>query len=50
MTNLEGKVLRLKAEKRLGAREIDSIDSDIKEATDEITQLKRNYLNTFYYF
>ena len=50
MADLEGKVVRLKAEKRLGAREIDLIDNDIKEATDEITQLRRKYLNTFYYF
>jgi hypothetical protein len=50
VAELEEKVVRLKAEKRLGVREIDSIDSDIKEATNEITLLRRKYLNTFYYF
>mmetsp|Transcript_33842 Transcript_33842/g.74524 ORF Transcript_33842/g.74524 Transcript_33842/m.74524 type:complete len:350 (+) Transcript_33842:145-1194(+) len=50
ISSLEFDIKRLEEEKREGTREIDSIDSDIQSKRAEITGLRRQYLNYFYYF
>lgn len=48
--SLEARILELKAEKRFGTREIDQIEGEMKDMRNEITRLRRRYLNYFYYF
>ena len=47
---LEGEVRLLEAEKITGRRDIDTIQGDIDALRDQVVQLKRKYLNWFYYF
>lgn len=50
MEQLQGEILGLEREKQLGRRAIDVVDSDILTTQTQITQLRRKYLNYFYYF
>lgn len=47
---IEQQIRGLESEKRLGKREIDDIDHDIRCKRQEISDLRRKYLNYFYYF
>jgi hypothetical protein len=48
--SLEERIKELKTEKRFGTREIDKIESEMTEMRNEVTRLRRQYLNYFYYF
>jgi hypothetical protein len=37
-------------ERRRGSRDIDAVEADIRAKQAEITELRRKYLNYFYYF
>lgn len=48
--HLEKEIADLEKEKKLGRKEIDVIDAEIRLKRSEITQLRRKYLNYFYFF
>lgn len=48
--SLEMEIGVLEQERRLGSREIDAVDSEIRARRQEITNISRKYLNYFYYF
>ena len=47
---LESRLERLKGEMGVGMRPIDDVEAEIKDAQTEIAQLKRNWVNRFYFF
>jgi hypothetical protein len=50
IASLQQRILELKQERRLGSRDIDDIETDIRSANAEITRLQRTFLNWFYWF
>jgi len=50
MEALQDQLQVLEKEKSMGIREIDSIEREITEAKKEMRELKRRYVNFFYYF
>lgn len=46
----EQQVQALQNEKKVGRRSIDDVDAEIAQIEDDITTLKRKYVNYFYYF
>ncbi len=47
---IEVQISDLESEKRVGKREIDDIELDIRCKRQEIADIRRKYLNYFYYF
>lgn len=48
--SLEMEIGSLELERRMGSREIDTIDNEIRARRQEITNISRKYLNYFYFF
>jgi hypothetical protein len=47
---MERRITDLRNERRFGTRDIDDIESEIKQLQGEVTRLKRKHLNYFYFF
>jgi len=50
IAGLEYKIKELENEMRYSLRDIDDIQDEIKELRNEITMIRRNQINFFYYF
>ena len=48
--DLERAILTVESDKRMGRREIDAADAEVRQLRKEIAELKRKYINWFYYF
>lgn len=47
---LQRDIQHLEGEKRLGVREIDAVEAEIRSKRQQITEVQRRHLNYFYYF